>query len=443
MPYFSKLRERCSSFYNRLWTELEHVKVIDTHEHTTPPSDWPAVVEKTGVMLPHVFNGSYLSPVVEKPGAFKEWAEQVNRYKHTGYFKSMAWSVEELYGLEPPVTKEYLQKLDAKLKEAYSSDPVGHVKDIFENKMHVEAAILNIGFEEHVGSSKQIPAFKAAAPLPSILDGIQVPNKITPGSAVVYKFAASYLNMQSSDFKQLDNYIEATRKLLEYFKASGNYVCHKNQCAYSRPLFFPEPDDDVSAIANIYNKRGYSPQDVWKFGDYMFHYILEWTAMNWKVPVQMHTGLARMLFGDSNAVNMSHLFEKFPDIRFDLFHGNYPYNNLAGMLHQIPNVYADLCWLPIISPTAAIRTLVELVEVGGHMAGLEVDANPALRTSAFGGDCRAAEGSYGALLMAKDVVIRAIEDLHDRGHVASEADAVQLAEQLLYSNPKRLFFSKK
>ncbi|MEX2715887.1 MAG: amidohydrolase family protein [Candidatus Sigynarchaeota archaeon] len=442
MPFFAKSRERCSSFYNRLWVELEHVKVIDTHEHITPPNQWPEVIEKTGVMLPHVFNGSYLSPVVEKPGAYKEWLVQMNKYKHTGYYKSIAWAIDELYGLEPPMTKDYLEKLETLLKEAYASDPVGHVKDIFENKMHVEAAILNIGFEEHVESSKKIPAFKAAAPLPQILDGIQVPKTITPASSLVYKFAASHLHMQASDFKTFEDYVEATRKLLEYFKTSGNYMCHKNQCAYTRPLHFPEPDDDVSKVATLYNKPGYSQEDLWKFGDYMFHYILEWTAMHWRVPVQMHTGLARMLYGDSNAINASHVFEKFPDLKFDLFHGNFPYNNLAGMLHQIPNVYADLCWLPIISPTAAVRTLVELVEVGGHMAGREDDATPAFRTSVFGGDCRAAEGSYGALLMAKDVVIRAIEDLHDRGHVTSEADAVQLAEQLLYSNPKRLFFSR-
>ncbi|NMC05458.1 MAG: amidohydrolase family protein, partial [Candidatus Lokiarchaeota archaeon] len=373
MGYFSSLRDRCSSFYRRLWTELEHVNVIDTHEHTRPPQSWPEIIEKTGVMLPHVFNSAYLSPVAVKRDAVKEWLEQMNRYKHTGYFKGLTWAIEELYGLAPPVTRDYLQKLDATLKDVYTRDPVGHVKDIFENKMHVESAILNIGFDEHVETSKKIPAFKAATPLPSVLDGIRVPDPITPGSGVVYTFASKHLNMQSSDFKHFDDYIEATRKLLEYFKSSGNYMCHKNQCAYTRPLFFPEPDEDAGTVAALYNARVGGPEELWKFGDYMFHYILEWTAMNWKVPVQVHTGLARMLFGDSNAVNMSHLFEKFPDLKFDLFHGNYPYNNLAGMLHQIPNVHADLCWLPIISPTAAVRTLVELIEVGS-MAGPQEDA---------------------------------------------------------------------
>nr|MDO8116177.1 hypothetical protein [Candidatus Sigynarchaeota archaeon] len=190
-------------------------------------------------------------------------------------------------------------------------------------------------------------------------------------------------------------------------------------------------------VANLFNKPPKDEQTLWKFGDYMMHFVLEWTALHWKVPYQVHTGLARMYDGGSNALNMSHLFLKFPDVFFDLFHGNYPYNNLGGMLHQIPNVSADLCWLPAISPTAAQRTLTELLEVGDMVSG-SPDHVPGLRTSVFGGDSGIVEGSYGALQIAKDVVIRSLEDLYNRGHIF-ETDAVDIAEQVLYSNPKRIF----
>src|SRR5271157_230387 len=438
MPYFSSLREnKCSAFYNRLWTELEEVKVIDTHEHWSPPGQWIDAIEKTNVLLPYLLNGCYLNGIQNKAGA-KDWLDHLELYKHTAYLKSMLWAIEELHGLEPPITIEYLERLDEILKEIYQEDPMGHMKDVIENRMHLDMAILNIDIDAHVEMSEKIPAIRAAAGIPSVMDGIQVPREITPASGMVYKFAAEKLAMEPGDFHGLEDYCHATIKMLEYFKASGNYICLKNQCAYTRPLYFPEPDDDTSIITGLFNKPRFEQQDLWKFGDYMFHYILEWTAMNWKVPVQMHTGLARMFYGDSNAINMSHLYEKFPDLRFDLFHGNYPYNNLAGMLHQILNITADLCWLPIISPTAYQRTLTELIEVG-TMAGTGIDGLPAARTSVFGGDCQFVEGSFGALLMAKDVVIRTLEDLHDRGLVATEADAVDLAEQLLHGNPKRIF----
>ncbi|MHA1368541.1 MAG: hypothetical protein ACTSRA_02335, partial [Promethearchaeota archaeon] len=63
---------------------------------------------------------------------------------------------------------------------------------------------------------------------------------------------------------------------------------------------------------------------------------------------------------------------------------------------------------------------------------------PSLRTSLFGGDSGIVEGSYGALQIAKDVLIRTLEDLHNRGHIF-EQDAVDLAVRVLYENPKRIF----
>ncbi|HME53504.1 MAG TPA: amidohydrolase family protein [Candidatus Lokiarchaeia archaeon] len=439
MPYFANLREHCSSFYQRLWNELEQVKIIDTHEHWRPPNEWAEVIEKTGFMLPEVFNGSYLY-LHPSQITTEGWLKQIHRYAATGYMKGMLWAIEDLYGLEPPVTVDYLEHLDALLKEAYQDDPWGHVKEIIENRMHVEVAIQDIDIDTHLEMSQRIPAIHAAAGIPTVLSAIQVPRKITPASGILYRFAAEHLGMQPDDFHGLDDYCIATDKMLEYFKSSGNYICLKNQCAYWRPLYFPEPDEDKKIVERLFNAPVKDERDVWKFGDYMFHHVLEWISLNWKVPVQMHTGIARMLFGDSNALNMSHMFEKFPDLKFDLFHGNYPFNNLGGMLHQIPNVCADLCWLPLASPTACQRALLELIELGS-MAGLANDTVPVERTSVYGGDCHCVEGSYGALLMAKDVVIRTIEELHERGHVVSEADAIDLAEQVLHESPKKLFCS--
>nr|MDO8111844.1 hypothetical protein [Candidatus Sigynarchaeota archaeon] len=90
MGYFSKLRERRSSFYNRLWDELEGAKVIDTHDHLAPPDTWKDVIAKTGTMLPHVFEGSYLYHFPAKKGAFKAWMEQISGYKFTTFTSLVA-----------------------------------------------------------------------------------------------------------------------------------------------------------------------------------------------------------------------------------------------------------------------------------------------------------------------------------------------------------------
>ena len=40
-------------------------------------------------------------------------------------------------------------------------------------------------------------------------------------------------------------------------------------------------------------------------------------------------------------------------------------DDLLGLLHSYSNVYADLCWLPLISTSAAKRFLREALEIGG------------------------------------------------------------------------------
>lgn len=43
-------------------------------------------------------------------------------------------------------------------------------------------------------------------------------------------------------------------------------------------------------------------------------------------------------------------------------------DDLLGLLHSYSNVYADLCWLPLISTSAAKRFLREALEIGGSIA---------------------------------------------------------------------------
>jgi len=164
-------------------------------------------------------------------------------------------------------------------------------------------------------------------------------------------------------------------------------------------------------------------------------------------------GLARMHDGGSDAIQLSNLFQKYPEVHFDLFHGNIPYGKVAGMLIMNPNISANLNCLPIFSPTIAQQTLTELYEVGDMCGGYSYSwrrartiriphyfpyHEPGMRTIQFGGDCDMVEGSYGALQIAKDVLIRSLEDLKNRGMIY-EVDAIDLAEQVLYSNPKRIY----
>lgn len=450
MGYFEKLRAKQSRFYRRLWQEISEIKVIDTHEHFDLNEIWKdkagdnfksGFTKEEKITIPQFFERSYVS--IKKRGDYKSWAEELAKYAGTGYLTSWKIAMEELYGISGLITPKYLEEMEQKLNEAYKPDfehnTYNHLEDVLKNEMHAEKSIVNIDLDQHLKLPQSICV--GAAGIPSILNGINKPAINTktniPIMNIVYKFAIEQLKMNLDDIKTLDDYCDVTEKLLKYIRDSNNYICVKMQNAYQRPISFPEPPDDDSEIAKLYNKGFFTEEELWKFGDYMMHFILEWTSMNWRVPYQLHTGLARMYDGGSNAINLSHLLLKFPDVHFDLFHGNYPYNNLAGMLHQIYNISADLCWLPAISPLAAQRTLTELLEVGDMVSDREFH-EPRLRTNLFGGDSGIVEGSYGALQLAKDVLVRSLEDLFNRGLIY-ENDAIEIAEDVLYRNPKRIF----
>ena len=159
MPYFAQLREeKTSLFYQKLWSEFESIKVYDTHEHYQFPTYWNQQLEKTGLLTPQILGGSY---VYNFPTAldYNAWASAAHDYQFTGYFRSFLWGIEELYGIEPPATPAYFELLETQLKEIYCVDDggLGHMKDIIENRMHVDHTLANIGIDEHLQFRNMIP----------------------------------------------------------------------------------------------------------------------------------------------------------------------------------------------------------------------------------------------------------------------------------------------
>ncbi|HOI49134.1 MAG TPA: amidohydrolase family protein, partial [Prolixibacteraceae bacterium] len=127
--------------------------------------------------------------------------------------------------------------------------------------------------------------------------------------------------------------------------------------------------------------------------DYLMHRVLD-LARQYNKPIQIHTGLQA---GDGNYIEnanpalLANLFLKYRDVRFVLFHGGYPFGSeLASLAKNFRNVYIDLCWLYIISPSYSERYLHEWLET--------VPANKIL---AFGGDYENVENIYGTCFLPK------------------------------------------
>jgi predicted TIM-barrel fold metal-dependent hydrolase len=124
---------------------------------------------------------------------------------------------------------------------------------------------------------------------------------------------------------------------------------------------------------------------------------------------------------------MINLFLEYPDINFDIFHIGYPYQAVLSALGKMyPNVFIDMCWAHIISPSASINALDDFL-----------DAIPYNKISAFGGDYCFVDGIYGHLMISRQNVSRTLEAKIKRG-VFNVDKALEIAKALYYDNPKRI-----
>ena len=129
---------------------------------------------------------------------------------------------------------------------------------------------------------------------------------------------------------------------------------------------------------------------------------------------------------DSNAMQLQPLIARNPRTTFLLMHGSYPWtDDIAGLTHVYTNVWADLCWLPIISPAAAHRLMHELIDV--------CDADRVI----WGCDTWTSEESYGARMAFLDGLSRVLSERMDAG-LMREQDALRYARAILHDNLARL-----
>jgi predicted TIM-barrel fold metal-dependent hydrolase len=115
-------------------------------------------------------------------------------------------------------------------------------------------------------------------------------------------------------------------------------------------------------------------------------------------------------------------------MRFDLFHTGYPYHLELGVLCKMfPNVYADMCWVHIISPVAARNILSEWLELF-----------PYTKINGFGGDYCLVDGVYGHQYLARRNIAAVLSEKVEDGLFSVE-EACRIGKAILHDNPVRIF----
>ncbi len=221
----------------------------------------------------------------------------------------------------------------------------------------------------------------------------------------------------------LEDYLDVLEAAIGQARSRGA-VAIKSALAYDRPVAFDNPD--IEAARRAFRAEGeVSRADQLAFGDVVMHRVCR-SAESLGLPVQVHLGLG--IISGSRPMLFEPVIAAHPKVTFDLFHGGYPWcSEVGGLLHNYPNVIADLCWLPLISTHAAIRALDEYLDVAQSSDRI-----------LWGDDTWTGEEAYGALLAWEYVVARVLAERVSEG-LCSVRQAERLAEKLMCGNAESVF----
>jgi len=434
-----------SEIYHEIKKIVDETLIVDTHEHLVQEKD--RIANKADLFqtfLVHYASSDLVSsgmpledlqkvrnlslPLSDRWKIIKPYWEMI---QNTGYARALNIAVRDLYNVNG-INEETYKDLALKMEKA---NKAGLYKWILKDKSRIEI---------------------------SILDSLDVPiNEVDRNFfAPVLKFDDFVMASGRRDFEVLskrcripihsfDDLIHALE--LEFNRVSNMIVGVKIALAYLRSLRFDKVSrseaDEV--FTNIYNletlnvihiddivyrvPEALSSREAKPLQNFMLHKIIQLAAKK-SLPIQIHTGIHEgneNILTNSDPTLLVNLFREYQEVKFDIFHGSYPFmGKLAALAKNFPNVYIDMCWLHIISPFAARQALSDWL-----------DAVPWNKILGFGGDYIFVEGVYGHSVIARENIIRVLTEKVEEGSLTKK-QAFDLASQLLRENAYRLFFTR-
>lgn len=439
-----------SGVYDRIKAHIDNIKVINTHEHQRIRKEY----REQNFTFYTALGSSYLRADLVSAGAPPFNAEVVNkgnldelwniygRYldfsRNTSYYGHFLRGFQVLYEYDSPYfTKEGIASLSEKIASNYSNVDEWYAKafekagfeimlnDPYWNPLHIEldpryfALVFNIdpivisAGERKLLTRDEEPATK------NWIEDLYFEHS-------VYKYAKK----DGFAINSLDDYLAYVDRLFQN-ALNKKAVAVKNSLAYIHGIDYADiPFEKAMALFDKSATSNISDEEKKAIQDFLFHWVIR-KSTEYDLPIQIHTGY---LAGNANTLEnsrptkLNNLFLRYPETKFVLFHGGYPWTGeFAALGKMFPNVYLDLVWLPQISREAAVRGLDEMLDT--------VPYNKFF----WGGDCSLIEESTGSLEFGKDVVAQVLAARVERGLMTEEV-AKDVALKIFRENA--IFFFK-
>lgn len=409
--------------FSLLLTSMDAAPVFDTHEHLRPITELGSPMT-----LVRLFANTYVARSARNadgspngivrgtpwdPSGPDRWdvvEHIIERVRWSGFYRCLLLGLTELYELpDGQITADNLEQLSTAIGQAYASPRwLATVLD----RARIETVIWDPFWKPGLWSAPD-KRFLPSLRIDSSLVAFDSQGNDYIGCNIIRDWSAHF----DIEVRSLADLEELIDRLLKENRVVGSRSL-KAAIAYDRSLAVASVSrrDAELMVGTRWDQA--SPEARQRFGDYIIRFYLD-RAREYGLVFQVHTGLARL--GGSNPLLLSGLLEDFPTVVFDLFHGGYPWIHESGALAQnYPNVRLNLTWLPQLSPSLAVAALKEWIQVA-----------PQVDCISWGADSWTVEEMYGALLMTKRVVARAIADLVADSFFSLE-EGLDAAHSILY-----------
>jgi hypothetical protein len=420
--------------YEHILECVTGLPIIDTHEHL-PGSERKR--DPSGDFfteyLSHYFNRDLISAGMPKEDMTKVLDASLpvmERWRlcepywalcrHTGYGRALDKAVQAVYGL-PRIDGSSVEALDEAFRRGLTSG--SHYELVLKQKSRILISLLDSDLDcdrRYFRSMLRLDEFI----LPKLFSDIEKVQRTL--GAPVHSFT---------------DWLDGCEALIDRACEAGA-VGFKTAMAYERSLLVEDGSyQEAERCFREFWRNSHLPdwavrpvQPSKAYQDYMLHHILRRVAKR-DMTVQVHTGMQEgngNLLQNANPSQLCGLLLRYPDVRFVLMHIGYPYQlELSAIGKMFPNAFLDMCWAHIISPNASRLALREWL-----------DAVPANKICAFGGDYLFVDGVCGHQALAREDVSAALaskvcEDLMDVD------EAFEIARRLFVQNPYDIFRLKR
>lgn len=405
-----------------LFGEIKKIPVVDCHEHL--PQEKERLKKKTDVttLFSHyckadlscagllmgkdqdeVFDSS--KPLMPRWQKLKPAFEAI-RYGSYAY-PALAY-VRDVLGFDD-ITDDTVEAISAKMQE---DTKAGFYKKIMQDLCGIEKAIQCTGGVE-TGDQEFF---------------VYLCGDLAHGAPI-----GALEQKTNRSIHSLDDYVEALNQYIADSKKEGA-VGYKIGAAYCRCIDYPDTAKADAERVFVKLRGNMSPgvvdTDFRLLENFLTRRAVE-ACIDVDMPVVIHTGYQAGVHNDIRNARSTHLWsllKDYPEARFDLFHGSFPYvEDMTCLGKYFENVSLNMCWMHIMGPDVSRRALSQWL-----------DAVPVTKIFAFGGDYAVVEKVPGHLDLARADVATVLAEKIERGRF-TESDALHIARLLFNENPKRWY----